>query len=385
MGALAEEALRAGALGITTSRTTKHRARDGRYTPSLTAAEPELFAIAGALRRAGKGVLEVNSDFGDGDFEILRMAAEAAGRPMSLLLLQVDNAPDLWRRTLDQIHAARRAGLDVTGQVGAKSIGVLFGLETSRNPFENHPAFAPLLPLAPRQRYERLRDDAALRQRLVDERPTDALTRWFDAAFARTFAMAPVLDYEPAPDQSLAARAARSGGTAWALALDTLLAHEGKGLLLHPFENYTGGDLGVVQQMLADPATVMGLGDAGAHVGLICDGAGPTFLLKHWARDRTRGPRLPLEALVKKQTQDTAAVYGLTDRGTLAPGQRADINVIDFATLDLLPPEVAYDLPTGGRRLLQRARGYRHTFVAGTEVLRDDELTGATPGRLIRG
>ena len=385
MGALAEEALRAGALGITTSRTTKHRARDGRYTPSLTAAEPELFAIAGALRRAGKGVLEVNSDFGDGDFEILRMAAEAAGRPMSLLLLQVDNAPDLWRRTLDQIHAARRAGLDVTGQVGAKSIGVLFGLETSRNPFENHPAFAPLLPLAPRQRYERLRDDAALRQRLVDERPTDALTRWFDAAFARTFAMAPVLDYEPAPDQSLAARAARSGGTAWALALDTLLAHEGKGLLLHPFENYTGGDLGVVQQMLADPATVMGLGDAGAHVGLICDGAGPTFLLKHWARDRTRGPRLPLEALVKKQTQDTAAVYGLTDRGTLAPGQRADINVIDFATLDLLPPEVAYDLPTGGRRLLQRARGYRHTFVAGSEVLRDDELTGATPGRLIRG
>ena len=385
MGALAEEALRAGALGITTSRTTKHRARDGRYTPSLTAAEPELFAIAGALRRAGKGVLEVNSDFGDGDFEILRMAAEAAGRPMSLLLLQVDNAPDLWRRTLDQIHAARRAGLDVTGQVGAKSIGVLFGLETSRNPFENHPAFAPLLPLAPRQRYERLRDDAALRQRLVDERPTDALTRWFDAAFARTFAMAPTLDYEPAPDQSLAARAARSGGTAWALALDTLLAHEGKGLLLHPFENYTGGDLGVVQQMLADPATVMGLGDAGAHVGLICDGAGPTFLLKHWARDRSRGPKLPLELLVKKQTQDTAAVYGLTDRGTLVPGQRADINVIDFATLDLLPPEVAYDLPTGGRRLLQRARGYRHTFVAGTEVLRDDELTGQTPGRLIRG
>ena len=385
MGALAEEALRAGALGITTSRTTKHRARDGRYTPSLTAAEPELFAIAGALRRAGKGVLEVNSDFGDGDFEILRMAAEAAGRPMSLLLLQVDNAPDLWRRTLDQIHAARRAGLDVTGQVGAKSIGVLFGLETSRNPFENHPAFAPLLPLAPRQRYERLRDDAALRQRLVDERPTDALTRWFDAAFARTFAMAPVLDYEPAPDQSLAARAVRDGTSTWALALDTLLAHEGKGLLLHPFENYTGGDLGVVQQMLADPATVMGLGDAGAHVGLICDGAGPTFLLKHWARDRSRGPKLPLELLVKKQTQDTAAVYGLTDRGTLAPGQRADINVIDFATLDLLPPEVAYDLPTGGRRLLQRARGYRHTFVAGTEVLRDDELTGQTPGRLIRG
>ena len=385
MGTLAEQALRAGALGITTSRTTKHRARDGRYTPSLSAAEPELFAIAGALRRAGRGVLEVNSDFGDGDFEILRAAAEVAGRPMSLLLLQVDNAPDLWRRTLDQIHAARRAGLDVTGQVGAKSIGVLFGLETSRNPFENHPAWAPLAPLAPRARYERLRDDAAMRQRLVQERPGDALTRWFDAAFARTFAMAPALDYEPAPEHSLAARARRAGTTAWALALDALLADDGKGLLLHPFENYSGGDFSVVQQMLADSATVMGLGDAGAHVGLICDGAGPTFLLKHWARDRSRGPKLPLELLVKKQTLDTAAVYGLHDRGVLAPGKRADINLIDFAALDLLPPQVVYDLPTGGRRLLQRACGYRHTFVAGTEVLRDDELTGQTPGRLVRG
>ncbi len=385
MAALAEEALHAGALGITTSRTTKHRARDGSYTPSLTAAEPELFAIAAALRRAGKGVLEVNSDFGDGDFEILRSAAEAAGRPMSLLLLQVDNAPGRWRQTLDQIHAARRSGLDVTGQVGAKSIGVLFGFETSRNPFENHPAWAPLAPLAPQARVARLRDDPALRARLVSERPTDALTAWFDQAFHRTFALGQALDYEPAAEQSLAARARRDGTSAWALALDALMADGGKGLLLHPFENYTGGDFGVVHAMLADSATVMGLGDAGAHVGLICDGAGPTFLLQHWARDRTRGPKLPLEQLVKKQTQDTARVYGLADRGVLAAGLKADINIIDFQALNLLPPEVAYDLPTGGRRLLQRARCYRHTFVSGVEVLRNDELTGQTPGRLIRG
>ena len=389
MGQLAEEALQAGALGITSSRTVKHRARDGRYTPSLTAAEPELFAIAGALRRAGKGVLEVNSDFGDGDFEILRAAAEAAGRPMSLLLLKVDNAPGLWRRTLDQIHAARRDGLDVTGQVGAKSIGVLFGFETSRNPFDQHPAWLPLVPLPPRARYERLRDDAALRQRLVDERPTDALTAWFDQAFRRTFvlgtALGPALDYEPDASQSLVARAQREGRSPWALALDALMADEGKGLLLHPFENYSGGDFGVVHEMLADSATVMGLGDAGAHVGLICDAAGPTYLLQHWARDRRRGPKLPLERLVKKQTLDTAAVYGLHDRGLLAAGKKADINVIDFEALNLLPPQVVYDLPTGGRRLLQRARGYRHTFVSGVEVLRDDELTGQTPGQLIRG
>ena len=384
MAKLAEEALRAGALGITTSRTIKHRARDGRYTPSLSAAEPELFAIARALRRAGKGVLEVNSDFGDGDFEILRAAAEEAGRPMSLLLLQVDNAPDLWRKTLDQIHAARRAGLDVTGQVGAKSIGVLFGFETSRNPFEAHPAWVPLLPLTPQQRHRRLVDDAGLRQRLVQERPSDALTGWFDQAFQRTFELGLALDYEPHPSQSLAARAQRDGTSAWALALDALMAGGGKGMLLHPFENYSEGDFSVVQTMLSDSATVMGLGDAGAHVGLICDGAGPTYLLKHWARDRSRGPKLPLEMLVKKQTLDTAAVYGLHDRGVLAAGKKADINVINFETLDLLPPQVVYDLPAGGRRLLQRARGYRHTFVSGVEVLRDDELTGQTPGRLIR-
>ncbi|HOB92460.1 MAG TPA: amidohydrolase family protein [Aquabacterium sp.] len=385
MASLAEQALHAGALGITTSRTIKHRARDGRFTPSLTAAEPELFAIAAALRRAGKGVLEVNSDFGEGDFAILRAACEAAGRPMSLLLLQVDNAPDLWRQTLDQIHEARAAGLDVTGQVGAKSIGVLFGFETSRNPFETHPAWAPLLPLTPRERVARLQADAALRERLVTERPDDALTAWFDKAFRRTFALGPQLDYEPEASQSLAARAQREGTTAWALALQALLADEGRGLLLHPFENYTGGDFSVVQAMLADAATVMGLGDAGAHVGLICDAAGPTYLLKHWARDRTRGPKLALEMLVKKQTADTARVYGLKDRGLLAEGLRADINVIDFDRLALRAPEVVYDLPTGGRRLLQRADGYRHTFVAGVEVLRDDALTGATPGRLIRG
>ncbi len=385
MGQLAEQALRAGALGITTSRTTKHRARDGRFTPSLSAAEPELLAIADAMRRAGKGVLEVNSDFGDGDFEILRAAAQRSGRPMSLLLLQTDNAPDLWRQTLDQIHAARRDGLDVTGQVGAKSIGVLFGFETSRNPFDNHPAWLALAPLPPRARYQRLVDDPALRQRLVDERPGDALTAWFDQAFHRSFALGTALDYEPEAAQSLVARAQRAGTSPWALALEALMADDGHGLLLHPFENYSGGDFSVVQTMLSDSATVMGLGDAGAHVGLICDAAGPTYLLKHWARDRSRGPRLPLEMLVKKQTQDTAAVYGLHDRGVLAAGKKADINIIDFTTLDLLPPQVAYDLPTGGRRLLQRARGYRHTFVNGVEVLRDDELTGQTPGHLIRG
>ncbi len=384
MQQLAEQALRAGALGVTTSRTIKHRARDGRFTPSLSAAEPELFAIAQALKAAGRGVLEVNSDFGAGDFDILRSATELAGRPLSVLLLQVDNAPDLWRETLDQIHAARAAGLDVTGQVGAKGIGVIMGLETSRHPFTGHPAWVEIESLSPRERFLRLQQDAGLRHRLVHERPDDGHARFAQRLINRCFVLDERLDYEPAADDSLTARAAREGRNVWELALETMMLAEGKTLLLHPFENYTAGDFNVVRQMIEDDATVMGLGDAGAHVGLICDGAGPTFLLKHWARDRRRGPGLPLEFLVRKQTRDAALVYGFKDRGLIAPGMKADLNIIDFEQLGLNVPEVVYDLPAGGRRLIQRARGYRHTFVSGVETLVNDELTGALPGRLVR-
>ena len=384
MQQLTEEALQAGALGVTTSRTIKHRARDGRFTPSLTAAEPELMAIARAMKRVDRGVLEVNSDFGEGDFSILRAASEASGRPMTVLLLQSDGAPDLWQTTLDQIHEARAAGVQVTGQVGAKSIGVVMGLETSLHPFIAHPAWREMDSLTPRERFLKLRDDAALRLRLIEEpanAPNQGMVR---KMLNRCFVLDERVNYEPAPEDSLSARALREGRNVRELALEEMMREEGKGILLHPFENYSAGDFSVVRKMLDDEATVMGLGDAGAHVGLICDGAGPTYLLTHWARDRTRGPKLALEMLVRKQTRDTALVYGLKDRGLLAEGMKADINIIDFGRLALDMPEVVYDLPTGGRRLIQRARGYRHTFVSGVEILRDDELTGATPGKLVR-
>ena len=384
MQKLTEEALLAGALGVTTSRTVKHRARDGSFTPSLTAREPELMAIAQAMRQVNRGVLEVNSDFGEGDFAILRAVTELSGRPMTLLLLQVDNAPDLWHTTLLQIHEARAAGLSVTGQVGAKAIGVLMGLETSLHPFMSHPAWRDMEAMSPRERYLKLRDDADLRKRLTLE-PRDSKGKVaMDKMLDRCFVLGADLDYEPMAETSLSARVRREGGTVRELALKEMMRDEGKALLLHPFENYTAGDFSVVQHMLADPATVMGLGDAGAHVGLICDGVAPTYLLKHWARDRKRGPGLPLEALVKKQTLDTASVYGLSDRGVIAVGMRADINIIDFEKLDLLAPQVVYDLPTGGRRLIQRAHGYRHTFVSGVETVLNDELTGALPGKLVR-
>ncbi len=384
MGALLEQALHAGALGLTTSRTTKHRARDGRLTPGLSAGERELFGLAAAMKRAGRGVIEVNSDFGPGDFEALRAAAAVAKRPLSVLLLQVNNAPDLWRKTRAQIHEARKSGVAVNGQVGCRPIGVMMGLETTAHPFSTHPAWTTMDGLSPAARFERLKRDAQLRRVLVEDLPDDEHTRSIGQAFARTYVLDDAYDYEPHTSNSLAARAQMQNRNPWALALEALMTDEGKGLLTHTFENYTEGNLEVIREMLVDEATIMGLGDGGAHVCTICDSSSPTFLLTHWARDRKRGPQLPLEFLVRKQTRDTAAAYGLHDRGILAPGYRADLNVIDFERLRLCKPEVVYDLPAGGRRLTQRARGYRHMFVAGTETLREDEHTGALPGRLLR-
>ena len=384
MGVLLEEALNAGALGFTTSRTIKHRAADGRSTPSLSAREPELFGLARAMKRAGRGVIEVNSDFGPGEFEILRAAAEVSGRPLSVLLLQVNNAPELWRETRAQIHAARKAGIEVNGQVGCRPIGVLMGLETSIHPFSSHPAWLAMSELSPAQRYERLQRDPELRSRLVEERPGDAHTKRIEAAFPRIYVMDDAYDYEPHPSISLAGLAKSSGSSPWALALDAMMESGGKQLLSEAFENYTEGSLDNIREMLADEATVMGIADGGAHVCTVCDASSSTFLLTHWARDRKRGERLPIEFLVRKHTRDTASSYGIKDRGVIAPGFRADINVIDFDRLGIRKHEVVYDLPAGGKRLIQRAQGYRHTFVAGTETLRDDEHTGALPGRLLR-
>lgn len=384
MGSLLEEALRAGAYGLTTSRTTKHRTLDGRLTPSLTAKEAELFGLAQAMRRANRGVIEVNSDFGPGEYEVMRAAAAIAQRPLSVLLLQVNNAPELWRETRAQIHAARRAGIDANGQVGCRPIGIMMGFETTIHPFSTHPAWMALAALTPRQRFERIRDDAALRATLIEQRPDDEHTRLMAERMPRTYVFDDHYDYEPLPSTSLAARATREGKSAWAIALEGMMAGDGTGLLTHTFENYSEGSLECIREMLMDEATIMGLGDGGAHVGTIVDASAPTFLLTHWGRDRKRGERIALEFLVRKQTRDSALGYGIRDRGVLKPGYRADLNIIDYDNLRSFKPEVVYDLPAGGRRLTQRAQGYRHTFVAGQEIVRDDQHTGVLPGRLLR-
>ena len=384
MGELLEQALRAGALGFTTSRTIKHLTKDGRNTPSLSAGEAELKGLALAMKRAGRGVLEVNSDFGPGEFEILRMAAEVSGRPLSVLLLQVNNAPDLWRETRAQVHDARAAGLEVNAQVGCRPIIVMMGLETSMNPFSTHPAWIEMQHLSPEERLSRLRRDEELRRTLITQLPDTEQTRKVHQWMSRTYIVDDDFDYEPSPENSIGAMVAASGRSVWEVSLEAMMSNNGKRLLAHTFENYSEGSLEVVREMLRDDATIMGLGDGGAHVCTVCDEGAPTYLLSHWGRNRKRGELLPLEFLVRKHTRDSAIGYGLTDRGLLEPGYRADINVIDFDQLGLLKPEVVYDLPAGGKRLLQRARGYRHTFVAGTEIVCADEHTGALPGRLLR-
>ena len=384
MGRLLEEALRAGALGFTTSRTTKHLSKDGKNTPSLSAKDPELRGLALAMKRANRGIIEVNSDFGDGEFEIMRMASEVSGRPLSILLLQVNNSPDLWRKTRDQIYEARREGIEVNGQVGCRPIVVIMGFETTLHPFSTHPRWLEMSSLSPQERVNRINQDADLKRSLINELPSDEHTQRIKSWLSRTFVMGDKFDYEPSPDQAITALAERRGVDPLEIALEGMLRLNGKGLLAHTFENYFDGDLDVIQEMLLDENTIMGLGDGGAHVCSVCDEGAPTYLLSHWGRDRSRGDKLPIEFLVKKHTSVSAMGYGLRDRGLLKPGLKADINVIDFDELALLNTEVVYDLPAGGRRLIQRAKGYRHTFVSGTEIICNDEQTGNLPGKLIR-
>ena len=386
MATLLEEALNAGALGFSTSRTVKHRTAEGKPTPSLLAGEPELHGLAQAMRRAGKGVLQVNSDFGPGEFEILRSAAEVAGCTLSVLLLQSDNVPELWRETLAQIHQAREDGLNVNGQIASRSIGLVMGLETSMHPLAIRPAWQEVADLPLPELVARLKNDTVLRDRLINEpAQLDSVgAQMIEQALTRVFRMTDPVDYEPHPDQALVAQAQNRGISPIELALEWMLEDDGKGLMLYPFENYTAGNLDVVREMLLDEGTVCGLSDGGAHVGMICDASATTTLLTHWARDRKRGPQIPLEQLVKKQSRDTALAYGLADRGMIAPGLRADINVVDFDRLQVGLPEVVYDLPAGGRRILQSAEGYEHTLVAGIETFTNGVPTGERPGRLIR-
>jgi N-acyl-D-aspartate/D-glutamate deacylase len=386
MGDIVRGAVEAGALGFTTSRTRNHRTSRGEPTPTLTAAEDELVGIATAMGEAG-GVLEVVSDFVDieAEFGALRHMVESSGRPLSISVAAEDHRA-YWGSLRDRIAAAAADGLPVKGQVAARAIGLIMGLQATLNPFLGLASYREIAGRSLAERVRRLRDPE-FKARLLAEADEAAAAgergRVVFGRFDRMFELTDPPDYEPDPAQSIAARAAREGRSPAAVAYDLLLRDEGRAFLYFPLFNWVDGSLDAVGRMLGDEHLLPGLGDGGAHVGTICDASFPTTLLSYWARDRAE--RLPLEWIIRRQCRDTAAAVGLQDRGVLEPGRRADLNVIDFDNLRLHAPTMAFDLPAGGKRFLQRADGYVHTLVNGEETYASGQATGALPGRLVRG
>jgi N-acyl-D-aspartate/D-glutamate deacylase len=385
MAELAKAAAEAGALGFGTSRTLNHRSSDGSPIATLTAGEDELTGIALGLAAAGKGVLQVVSDFADeaAEFAMLRRVVERSGRPLSFSLIQSPVRPDNYRTLLAQVEDAVAAGLRIKAQVAARPVGVLFGLELTLNPFSPYPVYKQIWRRPLSERVALLKD-AAFRERLLSH-PPEGRVRGRMRDWSNMHIVTGQIDYEPTPETSIAAIAERTGRAPEVVALDHLTSNDGHAIIYVPALNYADGNLEPARLMIGHKDCVPGLSDGGAHVGTICDGSFPTTLLTHWTRDRTRGPKIPLSDIIRLQARETARAVGLNDRGVLQPGYRADLNVIDHANLTLHAPEVAYDLPAGGRRLLQRASGYEVTVVAGEVTYRDGEATDALPGRLLRG
>ncbi|MDO9707502.1 N-acyl-D-amino-acid deacylase family protein [Paracraurococcus lichenis] len=386
MARLAAEGIRAGALGFSTSRAIAHRTLDGRHTPTLGTPEAELEAIGRAVGAAGASWLQVISDFDDPEDEFARLQriCAASGRPMTFSLLQRESRPWLWRFLLEKIEAANREGAQMTGQVMARPVGLMFGFELSQHPFVARPSWQKIAHLPFDARMQALRDPA-LKSALLSEEIADPMLRARLNTWDMIFPLGDPPDYEPRPETSLGVVAARRGVAPAELAWEWLMERGGKAILNRPIINYADGDLEAVRAMVEHPQTLMGLGDGGAHVGIICDASSTTHMLSYWTRDRRRGPRLPLEFAVKRLTRDNALALGLGDRGLVAAGKKADLNVIDYDRLQVRVPVMQYDLPAGGKRLVQKADGYVATILGGAVTYRDGEPTGALPGRLVRG
>lgn len=392
MAKLAAEAIEAGALGFSTSRTLNHKSSSGELTPSYRAGVDELVAIAKAIGATGTGVLQLVSDLpvkDQAEFELVTAMLEASGRPMSLSLAQGGPNPDRYKSILAFITEMNERGHTLRGQAGARAIGIILGLECTLHPFMMNPVFKAELAGLPIPEQAKRMADPQMKARILaaqtDEKDKNIIGGELIDLYTHMVYLADPPDYEPdLSTESLTNRAAAEGRTPEDIAYDIMVSDEGKGKLYAPLLNYGHGNLDAVREMLAHPHTVPGLSDGGAHVGTICDGSFPTTLLQYWVRDRAHD-RLTLPFVIARQARATAETVGLLDRGLLKPGYKADINIIDMDELHLYRPTVQFDLPAGGRRLLQRADGYKHTFVSGVEVYHDGEATGELPGKLVRG
>jgi N-acyl-D-aspartate/D-glutamate deacylase len=404
MRRLLRDALEAGAIGFSTGRSDNHRSAVGDWTPASEADGKELAGIARAFEGLGYGVLQAVSDFnvlhGDEHFDaewgvLAEMLGAADGRPMSVSTMQRDHSPEQWKWILDKASNANDQGFEVRCQVGARGIGVMLGLQATFHPFMGFPSYKKISHLPLEERVAAMRNPE-LRTQMIQETSdpvagdgsmlpplADYFLSNLDMVAMRLFRLGEKPNYEPSPTESFGAAAMASGEPVLGLIYDAMLEQNGEALLYFPVYNYTGMNLDAVHEMLTHPLALPGLSDGGAHVGTICDASFTTFLMTHWARDRDRG-RIPLERIIQMQASDTARFLGLGDRGLLKPGLRADINIIDFDNLELLPPTMLKDLPAGGQRLMQYANGYVATLVGGEAIARNGKLTGGRPGRLVR-
>ena len=390
MRRLTKEAVLAGALGVTSSRSYAHRFRSGQLAPSVPTEDQELLALAEGLRDAGAGVFQMVPSYditATQRFKLFREIVETSGRPLSFTFMQTPHAPGDWRQTLDDLEAARNDGLPIKGQVIPRPTGGMLGLELSLHPFALNPGFREIehLPLA--EKVQRMRDPV-FRQRVLSEQPADPheFFKYIVSDLEAMFVLGDPPNYNPAPEDSIAARARRMGKAPNELIYDILLERDGREILYRPMGNMEGEKFeSSGRNFLKTQNTILGLGDGGAHYSMICDAAYSTYLLTYWVRDAKSDRGLPLPWAIKKLAHEPAAAVGLHDRGLLKPGLKADINVIDLARLHLHAPHVSYDLPAGGKRLAQRADGYAATIVSGKVTYRNGKATGALPGRLVRG
>ncbi len=391
MSRLVREGIEAGALGFSTSRTRLHRAKDGEPVPGTFAHAAELLGIGKALGNAGRRVFEMASDMTplDDEFDWMKALSQETGAVVTFSLLQGGNDPQKWRDMLGRIDAAREEGAALTAQIACRPTGMVLGWQSTIHPFAARMSYRKIHALPFAERIKELRKPEVRAQILAEQVRVpgplgDTIFNGFDRMF-RLQRDDGRLEYEPRAEDSVAALAQARGIPADEIVYDMLMENEGRGYVYLPLLNYALFNFDHIHEMMHHPHTVLSLSDGGAHCGVICDASFPTYMLTHWVRDRDRGARLPLEQVVAMQTRDTAQLYGLEDRGVLAPGMKADVNVIDLDALKILPPEMTFDLPAEGRRLIQRAEGYVATIVNGVVTFENGEETGARPGKLIRG
>lgn len=389
---LVREGMRAGALGFSTSRTIIHKYQGRKYPPGTFASPDEILGIARVLGEVGHGVFQMTSNHYQMETELpwMTQLARDNNLPVAFALVQTDQTPDTWKRLLAALDETHKDNVPLYGAVAGRPAGILMAWLGSTHPFMTHPLWQQIAPLPWDQKLARLRDPQVRAQltdmaALMGSAQYDTRTAYLTQSFHKMYALGAEPDYEPPQENSIAAIAERDGRTPLEVAYDMLMDLDGKGIIYFPSFNYAYNDLSQLHVELQHPRTMMSLADGGAHCGYICDVSMPTYMLTHWARDRRRGPTLPLELMVQRQTRDTARIYGLEDRGLLQPGYLADVNIIDFERLRIPPPYVAFDLPAGGRRLVQTAEGYRATLKAGATIMEDGKPTGALPGRLMRG